>query len=420
MDYGMAAQYFSQWEGLCKKDGGELWGVDLRTPFVLIDRTTRAAAANQPDNEGIFTLCEKNKIYTGTFPAHLTVAASTTEFGGLCWAMAPWDMLVQSDDTRRMETMVHEAFHCLQPTLFGKYKSGGDNGHMDETPTRILFLLEMSALLNALENDGEERKAAIYAALAARRERRKHHNHESDEIAFEIMEGTAVYTGIKLNHAGLKAQTAAIARYVTAARNCQSLAAFFGYVSGAMYGLVLDALHMPWRKSVTYETELAAVLANAMGVCISSLPPLEELNPEAYGYSEIAAAENEKAEKHAALVREMTEIFTQRPTLRMHEGGQTSINGMILPITELGTVLKGNVEYYGEFGRMHVRDGVFLSSSGFFLQEGEIANLVPAESVKIDGNLVTGGQWTLELTPGWEVKPCAQGYVLKKQEEKPC
>ena len=81
MNHEKAAQLFSEWEALCKADGGALWGVNLHTPFVFIERETRDAVANMPDREGIFT--KQGSVYAGTFPEHLVIAASVTEFGGM-------------------------------------------------------------------------------------------------------------------------------------------------------------------------------------------------------------------------------------------------------------------------------------------------------------------------------------------------
>ena len=108
-------------------------------------------------------------------------------------------------------------------------------------------------------------------------------------------------------------------------------------------------------------------------------------------------------------MQEMKDTFTKQPTLQIaNETINTSVNGKIIPITDLGTVLQGNVEHFGEFGRLYVRDGVFLSGGG------SIA-VVPAVDIVLDENLATGKNWTLEMADGWEVVPNAQGYVLQRK-----
>jgi len=409
MDYAKAAELFAKWKALCEADNGALWGRDLHTPLIFVDRDTREAAANVGDGEGFFT--RQGDVFVGDFPVDEAIAATAIDFKGMRWALVPWEMIGMMDEDSLLNTMSHEAFHCIQRELLGKAPSDGNNSHMNEMQTRILFMLEMFVLLKALEADGANRHNHIKNALAIRQKRHENCPNVAAEAAFEIMEGTAVYTGVKIALPNPAAQIKHIANYVHMAKDMQSLAGFFGYVSGALYGLVLDAVGANWRPTLTATDDLSKILLRTLNG--EPLPTYDSINLEYYGYSEIVAAEEAKAATYNALVQEMTDLFTVAPTLRMFESGQLSINGQIIPIAALGTVLKGNIEYFGAFGRMNVTDGAFLSRSGFFQKEGTEEKRVTAEALHIDGKIVTGKNWTLELTDGWEVQPNGQNYVLK-------
>ena len=199
MDYGKASEFFTKYDEICKADEGKLWGVSLRVPFVFIDTATRQCAANEPDCEGILTKHSEHNIYTGIFPEHLVVSASVTEFGGKRWAMMPWNAAIMFGEEQCLKTMAHEAVHCLQPEIVGKVQALKiDNIHMDALDARVSFVFEIGTLLKALKTaDGDERKAAINAALCARSRRREQYNKAYDENCFEISEGMANYAEVK-------------------------------------------------------------------------------------------------------------------------------------------------------------------------------------------------------------------------------
>ena len=70
---------------------------------------------------------------------------------------------------------------------------------MDELNARISVMLEMNALLAALGATGDDRLLAVHDALSIRAERRRDNpGIATGENAFEINEGTAVYTDTRM------------------------------------------------------------------------------------------------------------------------------------------------------------------------------------------------------------------------------
>ena len=49
IDPTAAATYFEEFDELCRSDGGELWGVSLCGPILLVDPATRAVAGDRAD-----------------------------------------------------------------------------------------------------------------------------------------------------------------------------------------------------------------------------------------------------------------------------------------------------------------------------------------------------------------------------------
>ena len=63
-----ARAHFEQAEQVSEADRGRLWGHKLYGPMLLVDRSTRAVVANEPDQRGI--LRPQGGVYVGLFPAH--------------------------------------------------------------------------------------------------------------------------------------------------------------------------------------------------------------------------------------------------------------------------------------------------------------------------------------------------------------
>lgn len=397
MDCKKIASYFAEWEALCERDNGRLWGVNLRTPFVIINPETREAVANEPDSGG---------EPVSRFPSNLVISASVTEFGGKRWAMAPSILMEHIQPKNGLRIMVHEAFHCTQPDLFGECDTDPDNSHMDEADSRIGFFLEANALIKSLKTRGTERISAIQTALSVRDNRRLTYNKANDENLAELMEGTAVYTEIKINHEDDAISEAVT--YADNAKNFASLAHYFGYVTGMLYCLVLDSTGTDWKKDLKFGADLGGMLMEAMD--IKEFPAFDKIDRQeldGYGYSEIVETERIRAEIHEAMLKEIRDAFTEQPVLQVHEDGEKSIMGEIINLTDLGTVLKGQIEFIGDFGRMFMQGGLFL-------MHNDGCSMVSADGLKVEGRYVTSTYWEMELNEGFDVhaQKNGNGFLL--------
>lgn len=395
-----AKEYLVQWEELCRCEDGRLWGVNLRMPFVIIHQETRELVANE---EG----------FGDKYPEELVITATGFEYQGKHWASAPWNVVETLDEKERMKLLVHEAFHALQPSLFGKdCEDIGNNAHLEELDARVLFIVEMNALLAALKCVGEERIRAARAALFARAQRREKYGAMAEAIA-EVVEGTAVYTEKMLVEPDriLEDMEAEVISVCTAGHN---LPAYMGYLSGAMYCFVLDAFGIVWKPGLTYNSDLGELLGAEIGIPQAFLSTLNE-----YGYNEILEEEKKKTEDRKQKLRTIVEAFESRPILRSFEKGSKGIFGQKIEIAGFGEVLRGVVQYIGEFGKMIVNDGNLeksVTSGGDldFLIHNEGYCAVFADNIRHEDNKIFGDYWELELNEGFILVAEDGNYEIKK------
>ena len=108
------ARYFAEFDSLCARDAGALWGVSYAGPMLIVDPMTRRVAANQADSTG--ALGPRNGVFVGTLPPDLPIANTAVDWLGARWTMLMAQSL--SPNLRpRSRLMGHEAFHRIQPQL---------------------------------------------------------------------------------------------------------------------------------------------------------------------------------------------------------------------------------------------------------------------------------------------------------------
>src|SRR5690606_27053353 len=80
-----ARAVFDQAQAICEADGGELWGVSLCGPILIVDPSTRRVTASRA-GEGE-TLSEQDGVFAGDLPADMPVANTAVEWDGVRWTM---------------------------------------------------------------------------------------------------------------------------------------------------------------------------------------------------------------------------------------------------------------------------------------------------------------------------------------------
>ncbi|MCL2407468.1 MAG: hypothetical protein FWC95_06010 [Defluviitaleaceae bacterium] len=398
-DKTKAAGYLRQWEDLCKKDSGKLWGVSLYVPFVIIDEETRDIVVNQDG-------------FGDKFPEELVAGTTAIKHKDQFWATANWNAVERygDDGTERMEMFVHEAFHALQPSLFGGETDFGSNAHLNELEARVLFLVEMSALLTAIKSSGEARFIAARSALYARMKRREKYGSMAEAPA-ELMEGTANYTQYMVVN-----PNAYIPYLENEVEKTQGdgIARNFGYFSGAMYCYVLDVFGVNWKPGLTWDSDLGEILSAEIGVPTEPTCFFDEK------YKNIMGIEIKLQEEKDRKIYTIINNFTTRPILRCSLESDRGGTNMFIQLPNFGEIRRGVLQCSGAFGRMFVNSfdelmKVLQSDGEFdFLEHKDGYCAVFAEGLQNDGKKVTGAYWTMELNEGYEIVADGNNYEVRK------
>jgi len=404
IDLSKAAQWFGEFDDLCKRDGGALWGVSFCGPMLLVDPGTRAIVANRADAQN--ALAPRAGVFVGQLPAGLPIANTAVEWQGTRWTMILWGAL--SDRQRpRLSLMGHESFHRLQPQL-GLEAPGELNDHLDTAQGRFWLQMEWNALQQALLAEGEARGAAVADALAFRAARRARFPRAAErEIALEIHEGLGEYSGRRL--VGYSPDE--IVKISNARREDDSgLVRSFAYVSGPLYGFLLDAASDGWRKQVTPRTDLGQLLAASMKIdpdAIASRLADVEQRSAAYGGPALRIAEDEREAKRQAQIAAWRAALVDGPVLIVDLKSVTAGSfdpGKVYPFGEKQTVYTTR-ELEGEWGVLRIEDGAILEDGNTAEGHVSLSGAAP--------DALQGRGFTLSLADGWHVVPAQRAGDLR-------
>ncbi len=246
--------------------------------------------------------------------------------------------------------MLHELFHRIQPEL-GLITAGADrNEHLDTVEGRVWLRLEWRALARALAQSGENRKRAVSDAAAFRLMRRSQFaNAAENERVEEIREGLAQYTGTVATAASHPEAVASALEHLAAAEQHETFLQQ-AYTTGVAYGILLDAASADWRRRVRSDSDLGQMLMAALDV----RPVANAVEASArYGGTELRAAEQARAERRRAVVRELQNRFVDGPVLLVPSGGGGTFNAVgATPIPGAGTVYFSQYRQKGAVGHV--------------------------------------------------------------------
>jgi hypothetical protein len=404
IDLGTAGQYFSEFQTLCGNDDGELWGMTLCGPILLVDPSTRMVVANRSDEAGV--LQPRAGVFVGKLPEDVGIANTAVEWNGTRWTMLMWWSLAE-DRARRLSLLAHEAFHRIQPELelvaFGELCA-----HLDTAEGRFWLQMEWNALQQALSAEGDARREAVADALTFRAARQARFPKAAErEIPLEIFEGLAEYTGMRL--AGFSSDEVLEA----ISRKRESDTGFvrsFAYVSGPLYGFLLDGSGAAWRERLSSEANLAGLLAGQLE--LSPRPvELATRRSEVYGGVKLRTAEDDREREREERLAKWRVSLIDGPVLIVdltQVSSGTFNPHKVFPFDEQQTVYTTR-ELIAEWGRLTVDDGAILEDEA--RGRGHVS-LSGAEK-----NKFAGQGWSLELNAGWVVVPSERtgDFVVRRK-----
>jgi hypothetical protein len=400
---------FEKVKAICERDNGKLWGMSLYAPILVIDKKTRMIVANEPDLEG--QLQKKGNVYVGHYPTNNVVGASSGNFAGKSWATIPYPF-DWKDSLDIYCTYIHESFHRIQHDL-GFNCKGYNNSQMDRMDARIYLNLEWRALISAVNSTDNNRITAIKDALLFRQQRRKiYPGADTNESRFEIHEGLADYTAFKLccnSDSDLKERL--LQRQSRFLDNKGSYVRSYGYYSGFLYAYLLDVTGTSWRKGLSCDDDLGLLLLRSLKIDISQdTANWFNQSKERYPYQEIYNSElviNNDKEKELSDYRKR---FTQNPVVKI----DLIKVGFLLkcsprPLDTLGDVYS-QIDITDKWGYLTVTD------KGCLLSTTYKKATITADSIKINGQLITGDGWTLKLNDNWTIIKQQDNYIIKEKD----
>ena len=380
---------FNDIKAICDRDNGKLWGLNLYAPTLCIDKAHNVWS-NQKDLQN--QLHHKEGYFTGKYPEDKNIANSTTEVYGQKWVTVA--LPLPSDIIERNTLFCHEMFHYWQDTL-GLTPTTYNNAHMDKKNARTLLKLEWSAFYSACKaTDNSSIKASIRDGISFRKLRQeKYSEYYKDEIAFEIQEGLAQYTGRKLSVPTDSIYLSLIKNDMESYNNKEELVRNYAYLSGVIIGFLLDKSATDWRKHIKADSDLGNILQQTYNITLpTNLKSHCEQVKKAYGYDYIMVFENKRDSVKSIEKEHLKKIFTQNIKKLPLKNIQISFDpNTVNPLENVGNIYK-NVRIVDDWGILETKNnGVVLISDDW-----KTAILPYADNIIIKDSIEETKYWKLK------------------------
>lgn len=235
--------FFKEFDKMCSKENGELWGVSYCSSLILIDRENRFVFSQEPININS-KQNHKGSVYYYTAPKDMILSCGVTKIENKNYAAVD---INEQDMNLIIETAFHETTHKFQ--YDGGYKLSYNNSHAETKFGQLYIRLESMALINALSNKGDLRREYIKDALYFKEKRQNmFKGAKENETKFELSEGLAEFSGIYLTY-GDTAINVFLTRFNKNIGEDRIGVRVFGYNTGAAYSFLnQDSLH--WNYNV--------------------------------------------------------------------------------------------------------------------------------------------------------------------------
>jgi hypothetical protein len=278
----------------------------------------------------------------------------------------------------------------------------GENGQMDTLEGRYLLRLEWRALTKALEvKTPAARKAAVADALLFRTERyRRFPTAPQDEKNLEFNEGVPEYTGVRIGLIAPAEQIAYAIKDLSSHVGDATFVRSFAYATGPAYGLMLDQADPAWRGKLQSGPAVWQLLQTALKLP-EPAPTEAAVRARAKAYDDgtlraFEVAREAGRQKRSAAYRA---ALVDGPVLSLPtaKSNRQFRPPTLVALDDLGTVYP-TLRLTAAWGALDVTD----ASSGALLYKngGATVSLKGADAPGLKGE-----GWTLQLNPGWSIKP---------------
>jgi hypothetical protein len=229
-------------------DDGNLWGINLGGDILLLDIPNQQIyIANISDNEIIIT--QEN------WKESLKSANTVQYLDGKVYVSILLNSLLAGNKLERQRLLIHELFHLKQDSLKLPTLSS-NNYHLDTPKGKSLMIIELEVLSKALASENNDEMLHFICEALSVRKYRQSLFPDNNENLFELNEGLAEYSGIKLVYSSLEFYnriSASISK--TKADNQVGYANSFAYTTGPIYCYFLDRFSPQWKDNKKYLNE---------------------------------------------------------------------------------------------------------------------------------------------------------------------
>ena len=410
IDIKLAGTCFQEARSISDMDNGSLWGIRLYGPMVFVNEKTREGIANQPVPVTGWT--EKDGLFTGKVPDDIGLANTAFRWGNAVWSMVMTDYLTE-DSMAVRSIMMHELWHQHEDELV--FLSHYDQAvHLNGKEGRALLFLEWNALLKACKSDSQERREALRDALSFRKLRFEiYPAGKLSETARDLHEGMAEYTGMMLCGMDRSGKLKLLEQKVKSRDFGNTVVWTYAYISGPLYGFLLDEAGSGWTRTLHKETDLGDMLASAYHVRYdpADLAGLF-VTGNIYGYDTIYSAETQRVAQSLARQETFKKRFQQGKTLFLpNHNLRIQFNpARITPFDTIGAV-------YGSLTGQSAWGDIQVDSVGILLLQGWKGLVIDVgPDWNPDHGLVFKG-WSLTLNDQYDIVPSPNGWAVSRKKE---
>ncbi len=395
-----AQAYFEEFDSVCHTPQAWLWGRSLYGPVMLVNPQTKQIFTNTQDTQG--KLKAVGKIWTGSLEPTVQLGNTSMDWGGVHWAMIL--LPLPNIASKRLDLLVHENFHRIQPDLGFKMASPMCPD-LDTKEGRIWFRLELEALRQALDKPVDQRKKDMESALLFREKRYSlFPEARANEGALEWNEGLAEFTGTYgsriwqtdsgyLQHLVIN-DTAFPPNYTRG----------FAYLSGPIYGVLLSQKDSNWNKKEDSTGNFEAAVERVYGVVVSGSAADRVALYQGDLIVQQESAREQKRQAVAAMYKKaLVDGSVLKLDLHMGHGLSVSFNPSILvSLKGYGTVYP-YISVTDQWGTLLAEKGALMSDDWKELWLGA-PNGAVTMGAEAGVQTLSGSGWKLTLNPGWTLK----------------
>ncbi len=394
-------------KNLLLADNGKLWNGNLWSENILV----------LDENEMVYTLNKDlSNASRDSFLYYKQVEEKTLlhtntnqEFEGEKWAIVQNYDMTPSDSC---QTPIHELFHLFHSKQLNI--AGNIVEYLDEYKAKILLRSEFEALRNSIKslqkNDDKAAKQYLSDAIYFRTKREKQFKSQNHfALKLETLEGLASYTGYKLSaHKDLYRM--AILE-LNGRENPTGLNRSFAYATGLAYGLVFDHFQVKWRTDLKHIYSFSDIYKQQKILKQSENNKVEAIK-QRNKYYEIEREESKRKLTNDSIRQFYKNIFVKQPILVVHRDTSDKTYYMSYDMNSTFTLGKEGIVYSAisssstnpfVFGNFKTTGETQIGKTGILITS-DFEKLTFPKPIKIEGNIITGENYIIELNKAWTVK----------------